>query len=444
MVFVSIVGDFHSSILPLFYHFRNDITTHILVYDSFKHDALQAKKLQNGIKKFVKKYNLTIELFTKEIDEDSYGALTHLSNFIQTFMTQEKQLLINISDGLANISYGLIKHLEPQGAKFLTYDRFDNTYTSIFDSKMTHPLEVESMNIEDHFLLKNIDILSMQDKQQAHKHEEEINAFFEKQCPKEQCSEFVKNHARGILYEMYIYNLLKKLSYDDIAMGVKIKDIYTPEIYFTNEFDVLVMKENHLHIIECKFRNDLEGEGISSFIYKLDSLGGFIDEDGAMVLITDDDIYDQQTDAITPPNIALSPINRARAKRIYLRGSPIAKKSRFLRDMDALLELESQNIDEIAPLQDLPIRDIDTQKKVMNDYLTQLFSMEMNYFTKQNVLKMLNFAVNFAKNRSIVKHMQHIHFKTFFRMINKSKSEADMRFVYNYFERYLHKKEKKG
>ncbi|MGE3613826.1 MAG: DUF1887 family CARF protein [Sulfurimonas sp.] len=437
MVFVSIVGDFHSSILPLFYHFRNDITTHILVYDSFKHDALQAKKLQNGIKKFVKKYNLTIELFTKEIDEDSYGALTHLSNFIQTFITQEQQLLINISDGLANISYGLIKHLEPQGAKFLTYDRFDNTYTSIFDSKMTHPLEVESMNIEDHFLLKNIDILSMQNKEQAHKHEEEINAFFEKQESRDDYSDIIKNSSKGSLYEMYIYNLVKKLSYDDIAMGVKIKDIYTPDISIENEFDILVMKENHLHMIECKFRDYLVNGELSALVYKLDSVGRSIDEDAALMLVSDDDIYDPQIDTIK--NISMIPFHRAKTKRIYLRGSPVSKTSRFLRDVDSLFQLDSKNLDEIALLNEPVIVEIDNQKKSINEYFNKLFGKNLNYFNKQDVLKVLNAKVNFPTDKSLLKYMQQKEFRIFFRMINRSKSEADILFIYNYFERYLYK-----
>lgn len=440
MVFVSIVGDFHSSILPLFYHFRNDITTHILVYDSFKHDTLQAKKLQNGIKKFVKKHNLAIELFTKEIDEDSYTALTNLSNSITSYATKDKQLLINISDGLANISYGLIKHLEPLGAKFLTYDRFDNTYTSIFDSKMTHPLEVESMSIQDHFLLKNIDILSMQNKEQAHKHEEEINEFFEKQESKDDYSDIIKNSSKGSLYEMYIYNLVKKLSYDDIAMGVKIKDIYTPDISIENEFDILVMKENHLHMIECKFRDYLVNGELSALVYKLDSVGRSIDDDAALMLVSDDDIYDPQIDTIK--NISMIPFHRAKTKRIYLRGSPVSKTSRFLRDVDSLFELDSKNLDKIAPLNEPVIVEIDNQKKSINEHFNKLFGKNLNYFSKQDVLKVLNAKVNFPSDKQILKYMQQKEFRTFFRMINRSKSESDILFVYNYFEQYFDKKDK--
>lgn len=48
MVLVSILGDFHSSILPIYYQFRNEIKRHIIVYDDFKSDITEAENIICG------------------------------------------------------------------------------------------------------------------------------------------------------------------------------------------------------------------------------------------------------------------------------------------------------------------------------------------------------------------------------------------------------------
>ena len=43
-----------------------------------------------------------------------------------------------------------------------------------------------------------------------------------------------------------------------------------------NEFDILMMKDNHLHVIECKLRKSVPGE---DYVYKLDSVIDYLDDD---------------------------------------------------------------------------------------------------------------------------------------------------------------------
>jgi hypothetical protein len=49
-----------------------------------------------------------------------------------------------------------------------------------------------------------------------------------------------------------------------------------------NELDILMIKDNHLHTIECKLVNGLDGE---HFVYKTDLVMEYLDDDGkAMIL----------------------------------------------------------------------------------------------------------------------------------------------------------------
>ena len=50
---ISIIGDFHSSILPISYEFRERIRTHIIVYDDARCDKKSAKRIIRGQKAFL-------------------------------------------------------------------------------------------------------------------------------------------------------------------------------------------------------------------------------------------------------------------------------------------------------------------------------------------------------------------------------------------------------
>jgi len=342
MTLVSIVGDFYSNILPIFYHFKDDIKNHIIIYDDYRQDTLQAKKIILGTKNFIEKYKLPITTYTNQIDEDNYGRLEALSEYILSFQGQKEGIVINISDGFTAIAFALIKKLEHHGVKFLSYDRFDNTYAALHPEGMTMPLKVATMSIEDHFLLKNIEIKKKASVEMANKNEEDIKELFEKHEGKRELfkrrNPFVAKTQLGFLYEYYIYNLVKRLNYDDIATGVKVVDNYNGDA-FENEFDILIMKDNHLHMIECKARDDFGQNTVSSFVYKLDSVRTTLDEDANMLFLTQDSIYDPSLDrVVTNP---ISPYHRANARRIFLRGSPVGRVERFLRDIEHIFALET-------------------------------------------------------------------------------------------------------
>ena len=51
---------------------------------------------------------------------------------------------------------------------------------------------------------------------------------------------------------------------------------------FMNEFDILMIKDNHLHVIECKLRKAVPDE---QYVYKLDSVIDYLDDDGKGMIV---------------------------------------------------------------------------------------------------------------------------------------------------------------
>ncbi len=246
MILVSIIGDFYSSILPIFYEHKEKISTHLIIHDDYRNDVISAKKIINGTLAFIKKYNLDIDSFVIKMDEDSFKSSAQVNKIIEKHIKNYEDLYINITDGLANVGILLSDEFKPKGANILTYDRYDNEYNILTKNNMTTYKMNTSVPIKDHLLLKNIEIISTQNTDFAKKYELDINLFFEKyeadrilyaNDPK--AIPQILEKASGFLYEYYIYNLVKKLHFDDILLGVKVKDNRLNNISLENEYDIL-------------------------------------------------------------------------------------------------------------------------------------------------------------------------------------------------------------
>ncbi len=89
---------------------------------------------------------------------------------------------------------------------------------------------------------------------------------------------------QGTIFEEYIYWLIvDNFNFDHVMFNVKVE--FAPALQ--NEFDILMMKDNHLHVIECKLRKSVQGE---DFVYKLDSVIDYLDDDGkGMILVIGDE-----------------------------------------------------------------------------------------------------------------------------------------------------------
>jgi len=63
MTLISILGDFHSSILPITFEFKEAITKHVVVYDDARAD-MENLKLMSVVKKhFLSHYRKTVNIF---------------------------------------------------------------------------------------------------------------------------------------------------------------------------------------------------------------------------------------------------------------------------------------------------------------------------------------------------------------------------------------------
>ena len=314
MVLVSIVGDFDSSILPILYEFKSDVTKHILVHDMYKNDIANAKKIKKGIKRFKKKYGYNFKTLEYAVDEDSLNSLIGCAKYLLSQTAVPNELYVNTTDGFSTLTTILNQALFKKGVNFIAYDRYDNEYNLLNSTTLTKFSLEHCMNIEEHFLLKGYRTQKSDNAQFAKQHKKVIRKLFE--THKESYDAFIKHPntnnkvyelskeynvvkelftsmglskikikdpiLTGTLFEAYIFNLLKKLPYDDIEIGLKIfRNYKTTEI--ENEFDILIMKNNHLHMIECKYKNQVK---LEELIYKYAALSAVIDDDAKMLLVT--------------------------------------------------------------------------------------------------------------------------------------------------------------
>jgi hypothetical protein len=138
----------------------------------------------------------------------------------------------------------------------------------------------------------------------------------------------------GGLFEYYIYLKLKDLDFDDIQIGVTVRKYLNKTDYIPNEFDILIMKDNHLHMIECKYSKRVELDGL---VYKYMGLKPLLDDDGKMCIVTrheePENIY------LLESPVAHLPYKRALENKILLKGDPLKDIDKFVKDIKDYFEL---------------------------------------------------------------------------------------------------------
>jgi len=360
MVLISILGNFHSSIFPIYNEFKDKITTHIVVHDDAFSEQLKDKKIIHALKKFNAKHHLQIITQEHKLDEDSFKSIYTLIETIKSLNEPLGDVYINTTDGLSNISTVLASKLLSQGVNFIAYDMYENSYNLTTQESMKNFKLSTSLSIQDHLELKSFQVTFKGDLSFAHKHEEKIFKLFNnyahemellnkditKQSKQHQAQ--YKNAATlvremgldanrnapeitGGLFEYYVYLLVKDLGFDDIAVGVVIEQPIKGKINVSNEFDILLMKDNHLHMIECKFRKNLSR---AELVYKYAALINVIDDDAMIMILTNHkeysrNIYDEK-------DMSLASHRRAFLNNIALRGSILHHKQDFLDDVRTL------------------------------------------------------------------------------------------------------------
>ncbi len=309
MTLVSILGDFHSSILPISYEFKEEITKHIIVYDDARNDIKKSWRVLRGQKAFMKslssKSKDKYEIVTMQIDEDNYMSIEDCFERIIDIARSPKDIYLNTTDGLSSVALVLSSKFLSVGAKVIAYDRHANTYNLHTSSGMEKYVIKNNIDIQNHLLLKGYDILKVPKNLDLLKRKEVVYKLAENlTCYKEFAN--LRQHKsaddisgykdykkllqsvnkldnqyfiQGTVFEEYIYHLIvDNFDFDDVMTGVKVQFEEAVE----NEFDILMIKDNHLHTIECKFKRDLDGE---PFVYKTELIKDYLDDDGkAMIL----------------------------------------------------------------------------------------------------------------------------------------------------------------
>ena len=309
MTLVSILGDFHSSILPISFEFKERISRHIIIYDDAGHDVKKSWRILRGQKTFLENLSSSskekYEIITMQIDEDSYISISECYERIVDISKSIDTVYLNSTDGLSSIAVVLATKLLYDGGKVISYDRYANTYNLHTATNMKKYSIENNMDIASHLMLKGYTLLSFTDKKELNQRKNIILKLTENLTEYKKFANSIQNKSldyisgydryktllekidkkddtsfvQGTVFEEYIYHLIvDNFSFDDVWTGVKVE--FEDEV--ENEFDISMIKENHLHTIECKSVSGLKGE---HFVYKTELIMDYLDDDGkAMIL----------------------------------------------------------------------------------------------------------------------------------------------------------------
>lgn len=312
MVLVSILGDFHSSIFPVFFEFKDKIDKHIILFDDSKYDQKQFNNILKGQQYFLSNYEnieksifkLNYEIISMKIDEDSYEDILECYESIINHANNSNEIYLNTTDGLSSISMVLSNKLLEHGANVFSYDRYANTYNLHTKNSIDKYKINENIDIKNHLKLKGYNLLKYTDKFTLKNRKSTIQKLTRSLTEYKQFAKSYPYHLieynfyqslidqldieenrkkffiDGVVFEEYIYWLIKdNFDFDDIMTGVCIEF----DDGFVNEIDILMIKDNHLHALECKFTSNFKG---SEYIYKMDSIMDCLDDDGKGMILT--------------------------------------------------------------------------------------------------------------------------------------------------------------
>jgi len=310
MTLISILGDFHSSILPITFEFKEAITKHVVVYDDARADMENLKLIERGQKAFFESLPQNskhlYEFSAIQIDEDSYESIDRCFSRIIGLEANPEDIYLNATDGLSSIAIVLSSKLLDIGAKILSYDRYDNSYNLHTKNSMTHYAIKHNMDIQSHLLMKGYDIVKTTNRDELRARKEVVLKLTENlpsykqfanqfQNTKSSKEVFGNDHYKrllesigllentfyiqGTVFEEYIYHLIvDNFDFDDVWLGTTV--MFTEHVQ--NEFDILMIKDNHLHTIECKFKKNLNGKPM---VYMMELLMDYLDDDGKSMIL---------------------------------------------------------------------------------------------------------------------------------------------------------------
>jgi len=302
MTLITIISRNLPHLIPIIFEFKNQIKKHILIYDIDEKDNFF--QLKNGIEKLNNKYNINSSIIGIPIDEDNR------TDFKNTFKKIKKigfdKLFLNTTDSDTTMIVLFSSFVLKQNGKIISYDTFDNSYNLISQKKFENKIIQNNMKIDDFFTLLNYSYEIEKTLPQLIKNKTNIdklfsnfNRFFEirNALLKKNLSK-LSSKEKKLLTKLDIIqnNTIKnenKITFKIVGNGPQkkylldeIKSIYCGvklnNKHIFNEFDVLMIKNNHIYTIECKLGNNLKGDNV---VYKSDSLLELFGDDAKNLII---------------------------------------------------------------------------------------------------------------------------------------------------------------
>ena len=300
MILITTINREISTLIPILFEFKEQVSKHILVYDS--DDEKMAHRVKKSIEKLNSNHNILQIISLIEVDEDSKSDMLHIQNRLKE---ESETLYLNATNAdmaLIVILSGFVLHHE---GKVIAYDAQENSYNLIDKNGFTNHTIRKSMKIEDFLTLSHYELLEEVDKSAIYALKKSIlyifhdfKKFFQvRNLLSKNLPLFVKNYPIyanhfynlgimknglvvkpisyfGTLFEQFIFLQLCMYDFDDIKIGASIKFHSTlnrdEKLEIVNEFDILAIKNNHIYTVECKLGDKYVDA--QKVIYKSDSL----------------------------------------------------------------------------------------------------------------------------------------------------------------------------
>lgn len=355
MILISSLGKYDSSIFPLLYEFKEKLSQHIIIHDDSKYESSKTLKFIDAQNEFKSFYDLNFETKSIKIDEDSFDSLLLAFEKIEVAANNKfENVYFNGTGGLASTAVILSQKVIERNGKFLAYDIFDNGFNIVTQNSLEKKQIIKNLDIFTHLILKGYKISSKGSKLDAYKRKNEVLKIcedleelkkFTTALQSKNISNIVgfetiqnllksinkiddKSFIQGTIFEEYIYWLIEdNFNFDQVMFNVKIE--FNENLF--NEFDILMIKNNHLHTIECKLRNSIHGENI---VYKIDSVIDYLDDDGkAMILAIGGDNKRITNTGTIKKQFTNGSLKRAENSNIKVHQSKYFDKQKFLDDV---------------------------------------------------------------------------------------------------------------
>jgi hypothetical protein len=359
MTLITIVSKDIATIVPILFEFKHKIAQHIIIYDTEKVEKSNALRLKQGIDNISNKYYIT-STKTKLIalDEDSKNSFDKVFRKILKY----SNLYLNTSEADTSLVVLLSKFILEQNGQVIAYDKFDNSYNLIgAKSFENHKIEF-CMNIEDMFLLYNYKLKSATRATQMIEDRNNVlklfsnfkafiilrNALLQNKPVQETMRELLYyfnvmdknnkilniNKITGMLFEEYIFWQLFPYDFDDIACQVSIDLLNEQNKIILNEFDIVMIKDNHLFTVECKMGHNIKGTDI---IYKSDSLLSHFGDDSKNMIVNisqKEMVHNEEFDVNISSSFTLRDVIRARHHNIAIYHKNMFKSKSFFKKIE--------------------------------------------------------------------------------------------------------------